>query len=148
LLAYIYKLLDHTHPSRIIFSYLTKMIMCVNVSIFVFNLSSLVLPPSMYYILMVYNPIVLVISRGTQIYKNYKTKQTGAQSSVTISMNLLGSLVRMGTTIKEIGFDFYILRSYGTSVLLNSILLGQIILYSDKYGGVLDKKTLNNKKKE
>jgi hypothetical protein len=54
----------------------------------------------------------------------------------------------MGTTIKEIGFDFYILRSYGTSVLLNSILLGQIILYSDKYGGVLDKKTLNNKKKE
>ena len=101
----------------------------------------------MYHVLMVYNPIVLIISRGTQIYKNYITKQTGAQSSATITMNLVGSLVRVGTTIKEIGFDFYILRSYGTSVLLNSILLGQIIMYSANTEAYLTK-TLNDKKKE
>lgn len=89
-----------------------------------------VLTPATHYVLMVYNPLVLLSSRGTQIYKNYKSKQTGsAQSAITMTMNLVGSLVRIGTTINEIGFDLHILRSYGTSVLCNSILLGQILLY-------------------
>ena len=78
------------------------------------------------YILMVYNPVVLVSTRGAQIRTNYKNKQTGAQSIATTGMNLAGSLVRIATTIKEVGWDFHILRSYGTSITLNAILFTQI----------------------
>ena len=42
-----------------------------------------------------------------------------------MSMNLASGLVRIATTIKEIGFDFHILRLYGTSALLNSILFAR-----------------------
>jgi hypothetical protein len=80
---------------------------------------------------MVYNPIVLVLTRGAQIVENRARKRTGAQSTTTIGMNLVGSLVRIGTTIREIGFDFHILRSYGTSVLLNAILFVQILMYRE-----------------
>jgi hypothetical protein len=95
---------------------------------------------------MVYNPIVLVGTRGAQIRENYVNKQTGAQSIATISMNLAGSLVRIATTIKEIGFDFHILRSYGTSVLLNSILFAQIMMYRSNTELFLE--GLRDKKKE
>lgn len=92
---------------------------------------------------MVYNPIVLVSTRGAQIRANYENKQTGAQSIATIAMNLVGSLVRIATTIKEIGFDFHILRSYGASVTLNAILFAQILMYratTEKFLGDLKKK--------
>lgn len=95
---------------------------------------------------MVYNPIVLVTTRGAQIRENYVNKQTGAQSIATISMNLTGSLVRIATTIKEIGFDFHILRSYGASVTLNTILFVQILMYKANTEHFLD--DLKKKKKE
>jgi hypothetical protein len=92
---------------------------------------------------MVYNPIVLVATRGAQIRENYVNKQTGAQSIATTSMNLAGSLVRIATTIKEIGFDFHILRSYGASVTLNTILFAQILMYKEN-----TKQFLENLKKK
>jgi len=61
---------------------------------------------------MVYNPVVLIISRGSQIFQNYKQKQTGAQSAATTGLNLVGTIIRIGTTIKEVGWDFHILRAY------------------------------------
>ena len=90
------------------------------------------------YILMVYNPAVLLMSRGSQIIANYNQKQTGAQSLATISMNLFGSLIRTVTTIKEVGWDFHILRSYATSISLNMILFTQIILYRENTSRVLN----------
>ncbi|KAL7527843.1 hypothetical protein ACHAWF_002326 [Thalassiosira exigua] len=105
-----------------------------------------VLTPDTHYVLMVCNPLVLIYSRGAQIRENYANKQTGAQSVVTTSMNLAGSLVRMVTTIKEVGYDFHILRSYGASAFLNSVLLGQILAYksnTEKF-----RRSLEGKKKE
>jgi hypothetical protein len=80
---------------------------------------------------MVYNPVVLMISRGSQVIANYKQKQTGAQSLATTGLNLVGTLVRIGTTIKEVGWDFHILRAYGVSVALNSMLFAQLIVYKE-----------------
>ncbi|KAL3762547.1 hypothetical protein ACHAWU_002419 [Discostella pseudostelligera] len=97
-----------------------------------------VLTPNTHYILMVYNPIVLVSTRGAQIRANFVNKQTGAQSIATTSMNLAGSLVRIATTIREIGFDFHILRSYGASVTLNAILFVQILIYKANTKQFLD----------
>ena len=96
-----------------------------------FNSFSLVLTPDTQYILMVYNPVVLIISRGSQVIVNYKQKQTGAQSIATTGLNLIGTLIRIGTTIKEVGWDFHILRAYGVSVTLNSMLFLQLVLYKE-----------------
>jgi len=98
------------------------------------------------YILMVYNPVVLVSTRGAQIRTNYVNKQTGAQSIATTGMNLAGSLVRIATTIKEVGWDFHILRAYGTSITLNTILFTQILLYKANTAKFL--KDLKEKKKD
>lgn len=87
---------------------------------------------------MVYNPAVLIMSRGSQIIANYNQKQTGAQSLATTSMNLFGSLIRTVTTIKEVGWDFHILRSYSTSITLNMILFTQIVLYRENTSRVLN----------
>lgn len=98
------------------------------------------------YMLMVYNPIVLVGTRGAQIRENHLNKQTGAQSIATTSMNLVGSLVRIATTIKEVGWDFHILRSYGTSITLNTILFSQILMYQAN-NTEKSRRNLNEKKK-
>mmetsp|Transcript_19205 Transcript_19205/g.40508 ORF Transcript_19205/g.40508 Transcript_19205/m.40508 type:complete len:258 (-) Transcript_19205:199-972(-) len=105
-----------------------------------------VLTPDTQYILMVYNPLVLCSTRGAQIRENYINKQTGAQSIATTSMNLAGSLVRMATTIKEVGWDFHILRSYGVSVFFNTVLCTQIFIYKENTEKFL--KSLSEKKKE
>ncbi len=70
----------------------------------------------------------------------------GAQSITTISMNLAGSVVRIATTIKDVGFDLHILRAYGTSVLLNSVLFVQIIMYKENMERFME--GLRDKKKE
>ena len=80
---------------------------------------------------MVYNPVVLVFSRGSQILVNYRQKHTGAQSIATTGLNLIGTIVRVGTTIKEVGWDFHILRAYGVSVTLNSLMFTQLVVYRD-----------------
>jgi len=98
------------------------------------------------YILMVYNPIVLLTSRGSQILANHQQKQTGAQSLATTGMNLTGSLIRTVTTIKEVGWDFHILRSYGVSISLNMILFAQIVMYRENTKRMLD--DIKQKKKE
>ena len=106
-----------------------------------------VLPTTQYiYMLMVYNPVVLVTTRGAQIRSNYTNKQTGAQSLATTTMNLTGSLVRVATTIKEVGWDYHILRSYGTSITLNAILFAQILMYKANTEKFL--KSLKEKKKD
>jgi hypothetical protein len=95
---------------------------------------------------MVYNPVVLMISRGSQVIANYKQKQTGAQSLATTGLNLVGTLVRIGTTIKEVGWDFHILRAYGVSVALNSMLFAQLIVYKENTKNFLN--SLKAKKSE
>lgn len=97
---------------------------------------------------MVYMPIVLLTSRGSQILANYQQKQTGAQSLATTGMNLTGSLIRTVTTIKEVGWDLHILRSYGVSITLNMILFTQIVVYKENTQKVLDDIQQKKKKKE
>lgn len=100
------------------------------------------------YVLMVYMPIVLLTSRGSQILANHQQKQTGAQSLATTGMNLTGSLIRTVTTIKEVGWDLHILRSYGVSISLNMILFVQIVLYRENTKRVLEDATMKKEKKE
>jgi mannose-P-dolichol utilization defect protein 1 len=97
-----------------------------------------VLTPDYYYMLMSVNFPVLIFSRGSQIYTFYQCKHTGTQSLITTGMNLLGSAIRVLTTISEIGFDIPMLSGYAISLVLNTILVFQFIMYKKKTGEYLD----------
>lgn len=88
-----------------------------------------VLPPTHYYLLLSANMPVLIFSRGSQIYTFYKCKHTGTQSLITTIMNTSGSMIRVVTTIFEIGFDMPILNGYFISLALNFTLILQFIMY-------------------
>lgn len=90
------------------------------------------LTPTYYHMLMSVNMPVLLFSRGSQIYTFYTSKHTGTQSVITTGMNLLGSAIRILTTIAEIGFDIPMLAGYGVSLILNIILVVQFLTYKKK----------------
>ncbi len=104
------------------------------------------LQPEYYYLLMALNWPVLIYSRGSQMLKFYSVKHTGTQSVITNGMNLLGSCIRILTTIKEVGFDMTMLCGYFVSVFLNSILVTQFFMYNENTKNYLD--TLEDKKKQ
>jgi len=85
-----------------------------------------------------YYPIVimsnwpaLLFSRGSQILQSFQLKHTGAQSVITHGMNLVGSLIRIGTTVGEVGYDLPLLSGYAISIVLNTILVAQVLLYQE-----------------
>lgn len=73
-------------------------------------------------------------------------KHTGTQSILTHLMNLVGSMIRILTTLKEIGMDLALLSGYALSVLLNAVLITQCIVYRKNTLKVLSAET--RKKKE
>lgn len=75
-------------------------------------------------------PLVSV-SRISQIITSFMDKSTGPLSSFTFLMNILGSVSRIFTSLKETG-DKLIIFSYCYSSLLSLIILIQIIYYSRK----------------
>jgi len=81
------------------------------------------LPNDKHYILMTTVWPVYIYSRGSQIWETCRVKHSGAQSVLTTSLNLVGSLVRILTTIKEVGMDFAVLTGYILGVALNLTLL-------------------------
>jgi mannose-P-dolichol utilization defect 1 len=86
--------------------------------------------PEMYrYLLMSSNLPILLYSRGSQILETYRIQHTGAQSIVTLTMNFVGGLIRILTTIQEVGWDIAVLAGYGLSLLLTSTLFIQYFYY-------------------
>mmetsp|Transcript_4461 Transcript_4461/g.8569 ORF Transcript_4461/g.8569 Transcript_4461/m.8569 type:complete len:227 (-) Transcript_4461:19-699(-) len=87
------------------------------------------IPTDKLYLLLSINVPVTVFSRGSQIYCYYKEKHTGTQSIITVLMNFTGSAIRVITTINLVGFDIPMLAGYGISLVLNSIMISQFVLY-------------------
>jgi len=87
------------------------------------------LPSQWHYLLMASIWPIQVVSRGSQIIQTHRLQHTGAQSVITTSMNLFGSMVRILTTIKEVGWDLAVLMGYFLSISLNLIMFVQYWLY-------------------
>ena len=108
-----------------------------------------VLTPEQYPLLVTSNLPVLVYSRGSQVLETFSLKHTGANSLITTAMNLLGSAIRIVTTIQEIGWDMALLRGYMLSASLNIVLVLQFFLYQDNTTKFLaDLKAKKDKKSE
>jgi mannose-P-dolichol utilization defect protein 1 len=71
---------------------------------------------------------VMLYARGSQVLETYGVKHTGNLSIVTTSMNLVGALIRILTTINETG-DVVVLAGYLLSGGLSFIMFVQYWLY-------------------
>jgi len=59
---------------------------------------------------------MLLFSRLPQIYKNYTDKSTGQLSLITTLLTSAGSLIRIFTTVMDIGYDW--------SLIINAFIGG------------------------
>jgi mannose-P-dolichol utilization defect protein 1 len=105
-----------------------------------------VLDKDQLYILMSVNLPVTCFSRGFQIAAFLKAKHTGTQSIVTVIMNFMGSMIRVVTTIHEVGFDAPMLTGYGLSLALNGTQIALFLKYKENTKQYLQ--NLKHKKKE
>jgi len=71
---------------------------------------------------------VMLYARGSQVFETYMFKSTGNLSIVTTSMNLIGSLIRILTTLKETG-DVVVLLGYILSSSLSMVMFVQYWIY-------------------
>ena len=72
---------------------------------------------------------LMLASRVPNIFLCFREKHTGVLSPVTLSMNALGGILRIFTTIQEVGFDLGMLSSFISGAALNLILLAQYFVY-------------------
>jgi hypothetical protein len=107
-----------------------------------------ILPPQLYYLLLAVNLLILLNSRGTQIYETASVQHTGAQSITITSMNVLAGCLRIFTTIQEAGYDFFLLTGFALSVLLNVIMLIQFPLYAANTAKFKEEMMNQEKKKD
>lgn len=90
---------------------------------------------------------MLIYSRGLQIVENIKIQHTGAQSIVTDGISVLGGLIRIITTIQEVGWDITVLTGFGLSTLLNMTLVLQNLYYRQNTEKFLQSLKDGNEKK-
>eukprot|EP01126_Amoeba_proteus_P017982 TRINITY_DN1891_c0_g1_i3.p1 TRINITY_DN1891_c0_g1~~TRINITY_DN1891_c0_g1_i3.p1 ORF type:complete len:203 (+),score=26.54 TRINITY_DN1891_c0_g1_i3:221-829(+) len=87
-----------------------------------------------YTILQLFQSVTTVIfsaSKVPQIVQNFQNRSTGQLSVVTFALNFVGSLTRIGTTLKEVN-DPYLLVGYIVAALLNGTIFVQILVLGGK----------------
>lgn len=103
-------------------------------------------PTSLIELLQVLNIPITVISRLPQIKKNYVLKSTSHLSEITVGANLLGSAIRVFTTLKSSkkalkSSDYVLLAGYGCGFVLNLVVVGQIVYYKKWCKGEVEDKS-------
>ena len=105
-----------------------RMVAFIAYCIYVFYVFTL-LKPDQYHYLHMCNWGALTYARGSQIVSTFQIQHTGNQSIITMTMNISGTIVRIFTTLKEVGWDFALMSGYLISAGLNSILILQYFYY-------------------
>lgn len=108
----------------------------------------ILLPNHLQYILVSSSLPIMLYSRGSQVLETFYTQHTGAQSIVTTSMNVLGTVVRVLTTIKEVGWDMAILSGLAVSLTLNLVMFVQYFYYQSNTEKFLRELKIQAEKKE
>ena len=86
------------------------------------------LPDSFWAYIQVYNILMNVVTKYTQIKENYSNGSTGNLSFITNFLNLAGSVSRILTTLAELN-DPALLASYVIGTFLNGLVVLQFWLY-------------------
>mmetsp|Transcript_4008 Transcript_4008/g.5559 ORF Transcript_4008/g.5559 Transcript_4008/m.5559 type:complete len:214 (-) Transcript_4008:102-743(-) len=87
------------------------------------------IPMEFQYLLPLSNIPLLLSSRIAQIATNFKDRSTGQLSIITTFLTFVGCLIRVFTTIQEVGLDFSLLLGFLLNAALSAVLLLQIVWY-------------------
>ncbi|CAB9503425.1 Mannose-P-dolichol utilization defect 1 protein [Seminavis robusta] len=87
------------------------------------------LPAEHRYLLHAFNDVIILYSGGLQVAETYRVKHTGAQSIVTTSMNLVGEVLRVFTTLEEADGDWNMMLGYLLCAGLSVTMFAQYFLY-------------------
>jgi len=71
---------------------------------------------------------VFMVSKLPQIWINFQNKSVGQLSGITVTLNFVGSLVRVFTTFTQVD-DKVVLAGYLIGTALNAILFLQVMIY-------------------
>jgi mannose-P-dolichol utilization defect 1 len=105
------------------------------------------LPDEYRYLLMSSTWPVMLYARGSQVWETFQVQHTGNLSIVTTSMNLVGAIIRILTTLHETG-DSVVLGGYLLSGGLSLIMFVQYWLYLKNTKKVSQEMKQEVKKKE
>jgi len=108
----------------------------------------LALPPALLPLLIYINIPFGLGSSIPQIVENAKQGHTGQLAILTCILKLTGCVIRIFTTLTQIGPDPGLLISYGTGAIMNIILVLQGWIYRDETKRVLDAEEAARKKNE
>jgi mannose-P-dolichol utilization defect protein 1 len=90
------------------------------------------LPPSLHPLLIYINMPLVLSSCLPQIVANFRQGHTGQLAILSNFLKLVGCVVRIFTTITQIGLDMGLLANYGIGALMNLILVTQGMVYREK----------------
>jgi hypothetical protein len=93
------------------------------------TVAMLFLPPAYRYLLHAFNDVIILYSGGLQVAETFRVQHTGAQSIVSIAMDLTGEIIRIFTTLEEAQGDFNMLLSFGLCAALSVTRFGQYFWY-------------------
>ena len=122
-----------------------KLMLVAGAMVYYFLISNLSV--ELRYLLQASNGVILLVSRGAQVFETYQVKHTGAQSIVTNTLNVLGGVARIFTTLKETG-DMAVLVGFSISVVLNFTMFTQYFLYKQNTAKFLEELQAEKKTKK
>jgi mannose-P-dolichol utilization defect protein 1 len=88
---------------------------------------------------------IVIYAKGSQIMTIFAEKHTGNQSIITLSMNVIGTSIRVLTTIGEVGWDWNLLSGHIISALLNFTLFSQYFYFQENTRVYWEKQTVKKK---
>ncbi|XP_049800631.1 mannose-P-dolichol utilization defect 1 protein homolog isoform X2 [Schistocerca nitens] len=100
-------------------------------SVFVYSLTSGIVPPDFLWNLQALNVPIIVTGKMLQVIANYRNGGTGQLSFATGCMLFFGSLARIFTSIQETG-DIILVVTYMSAFSVNAMIFGQLIYYNRK----------------
>jgi len=105
------------------------------------------LPEDYRYLLMSSTWPVMLYARGSQVLETFSVRHTGNLSIVTTSMNLIGAVIRIMTTLKETG-DMVVISGYILSGSLSAMMFIQYWIYLPRTTEMLKKSSESKKAKK
>lgn len=90
------------------------------------------LPERLWGLLVVVSTPTIFMVQVPQIAKNFRQRHTGELAGLTVLLAFIGSSIRIGTTIADLGGDPWLLFNYMLGASSNALMLFQMYIYRAK----------------
>lgn len=103
-----------------------------------FALVGYFLPSDYHFLLVAWTTICVTSSKLPQILQNFHQKHTGVLSLITLALQFVGGVARLGTLFQEVD-DMLVIGNTSLAVFLNFIILAQYLVYASNTKKIMAK---------